>query len=269
MTTLSELVERLKTDFPQQLIPLKQTDLDRQKQFTVDQPRYLFRGERNAGWMSTKSTFSRFGEKQLDFTEVNYWITGVIPKIGEYYPDHYRSLYPFLKSALTESEAAVSLPNIEFTIAAILQHYGFDTSFIDVTSSIDVAAAFASTGKSGEIGKIMVLETSKIEDLYFDLAAIPGNRPSAQHAFVLWGTTALDLKSEDFIRDYSAQWFEFELTDQDKKKFANENLLALSHDKVAVHILDWYASHIENNLEISNKTAVYFANIMEQLKTNR
>lgn len=267
MQSLIQLVEELQANFPQDFVPLKMTNTSTGLTAPSRQPLYLFRGERNANWETTKSTFSRFGELGLDFLEVNYWITGIQPQLYIPYEHQSYSLYFFLREALLE-DPLLSIPldaELELYIVGILQHYGFATSFLDVTDDVMVAAAFASMGKPLDTGQIMVLETKGIEDQYFDLAKVPGNRPTAQHAYGLWGSQALDLKSPDFSETYNPKWYSFQLTPEDKLRFSTSAILDLSGDQIVGHILEWYHCHIERNTTISVPSLTYFHKIVSQL----
>lgn len=157
-------------------------------------------------------------------------------------------------------------PNRDLAIAGLMQHYGFDTSFLDFTSELSIAAAFAATGSIGDTGQIMVLKTEVVEDKYFDLTQIAGNRPKIQSAFALWGNSNLDLKSDDLKKSYESHWLKFTLTEQDKRTFDDPDILSIKEDEVATHIFDWYETHVLTKEDINQNIAEYFADKIDALK---
>ncbi|WP_345951291.1 FRG domain-containing protein [Mucilaginibacter sp. PAMB04274] len=258
MNTLSQTIENLVLRYPQELIPLKYFDNSTLTSPIVPQPKYFFRGERSAKWETSKSTYSRNLHGKPIFEEVNYLVTGIHLPTLEIINNY--SLYLFLREALWNIsivDRKKQHPKIEESIAGLMQHYGFDTGFVDVTSDLLVAAHFAACGVPGDIGQIMVLETQNVADQYFDLTTLFGNRPKLQSSFVLSGTNELDLKSNEFAIDYKPKWYQFELTEYDRNRFINPELLSSSNDEVIPEIISWYDSHIANNDAISFEVKTY------------
>ena len=132
MKSLQETILSIQNKYIQGLIELNDYDFSTRQNIISKQPTFLFRGERTK-WKETKSTASR---KNLlvspTFDEINYWISG-LHKISGQTLNNY-SLYMFLRTVLNTD-------NVEL-IGGLLQHYEFDTSFIDLTSDINVAAYF-------------------------------------------------------------------------------------------------------------------------------
>lgn len=267
MNSLSQTIELLKEKYPQELTILKYFDNNTLISPLTPQPKYLFRGERLAEWKTSKSTFSRNLYNKPIFPEVNYYVSGIHLPTFEIINDF--SLYLFLREALWSISIVDRQPlhpKIEESIAGLMQHYGFDTGFLDLTSDILVAAYFAAGGKPGDIGQIMVLETQNIEDKYFDLTKLFGNRPKLQSSFVLSGTIDLDLKSNEFQKNYKPLWFQFELTEDDRKKYLNPNLLSTANDEVIPEIIGWYKSHILSNTAISPEVKTYLTDKINAYK---
>jgi hypothetical protein len=114
--------------------------------------------------------------------------------------------------------------------------------------------------------RISMLETKFVEDEYFDLTGMFGNRAKLQSAYVLYGTPALNLKSAEFSNQYRTTWHQFTLTQQDKNLYLNPKLLHPAGDEVIPHILDWYNTHIQANKEISDPVKAYFEKIISYLR---
>lgn len=226
MRSLDDLIQYLVSMYPQEFSP---------------DPRYLFRGERTVYWPSSMTTYSRNLDKKPFIEDVNYLLFGFNRFVDFQYQSH--SLYLFLREAIYD--IGVVSPEqyeaeIDLFIAGIFQHYGFDTSLLDLTDDIQIAANFAAFGKVGDVGQIMVIESNKIEGHYYNLKSQPGNRASRQNAYGLLGTTQLDLKSDEFQNKYQPKWFKFILTESDKEKYTNSEMLAVENDSVIPLILDWW-----------------------------
>lgn len=262
--TLKELIAELKGKFPQEPVQLRYFDFQTLESPLTLQPQYLYRGERTTSWPTSMTTFSRNLKDHPDFREINHWVSGLQLETGEVLNSY--ALYPFLKYALWPSEEAQADKMIEIYINGIMQHYGFDTSLLDVTSDLLVAASFAATGWPNDTGQIMVLETKNVEDQYFDLTQMFGNRAKLQSAFVLYGTPALDLKSGEFSGLYQPSWHQFTLTQADKDLYLNPKLLQATDDDVIPHILDWYDMLISANKDISDAVKTYFGKIIGYLR---
>jgi len=269
--SLTTLVEQLKYDFPQESIPLKLFNFQTRQEEMCAQPKYFFRGERSADWLTSKSTFSRSLLNHDDFREINYFITGKIYPTGMSYSDSRYSLYHFLREGLYNISGFDELydnPKIDEAIAGLLQHYGFDTAFLDITSDIQIAAAFASTGEPGTSGQVMVIASKNIENQYFDLSQLMGNRPKIQSAYALWGGPELDLKSKEFEETSGCLWFPFTLTTEDKVAFDRSEILSVKNDQVAAEILQWYELYVPTHPAISSTVASYFEKKIKALKAH-
>lgn len=234
MQSLTDLINEINSNFPQQSISLEVFDFKAKKKVVKPQPINLFRGER-AEWPETKSTFSRNLFEKPFFSEVNYWLSGHHQVISEHRTNSY-SLYYFIREAvfgLSPFDPTPD-PNIEKSIVGIMQHYEFDTSFFDLTSDLTVVAYFATLeAEIGHIGQLMIFLTKSIEDKYFDLSEEVANRPKTQSSFVLYGAPELNLKSPNFIKECGALWRKFQVTKEDIESFKGLEVLSTKGDRIA------------------------------------
>jgi hypothetical protein len=105
--------------------------------------------------------------------------------------------------------------------AALLQHYGLPTELLDVTSSLDAAAAFAAHRNSGT-GLLMAFPTDKLAKhaILVDLKSIHfARRPRHQAAFAVFHRTQPNLKSRELFAILCAERVAFQGTDQDLERW--------------------------------------------------
>ena len=84
----------------------------------------------------------------------------VIPTIGRLTENKFEEVTEKIKRLYYFFETTSSLEKFKSDIDrfyAIAQHYGIPTSYIDFTTSIDVAAYFATNSKSNKIGEDCVI----------------------------------------------------------------------------------------------------------------
>lgn len=145
---------------------------------------------------------------------------------------------------------------------AFIQHYGLPTTLLDVTSSLDIAAHFASDSKIGETGLICVLSYENMDrdtniiDLRNHHYAL---RPRWQQALAFSHNYFLDLKSTTCIKRLKLKWFSFilnetdinqykvkdEILDAHKDKFAGQiQLIVDSFEKQEDKIAKWLSENI-------------------------
>lgn len=268
MNSLTETVNFIKTNYPQKLVKQNDFDIDAQKHISIERPQYLFRGE-NEIWMETRSTFGRKQISRKDiFPEINQWISGDHLQLG--IQVNQNSLYYFLREVIwripciTPSRESYT---IDQSIAGLLQHYGFDTSFIDLTSDIHVAAFFGSYGATpGGTGQIMILPTKHLEGSVFDLSREEANRPKRQSAYALLAPEQFNLKAIEFQKDSGLKWIRYEISKDDIDRYHLPELLSLENDQVACHIVEWYEAHIRSNNTVSDEVKSYFQAKADRLK---
>jgi hypothetical protein len=227
--TLTELVTFLKKEYPQTTVEAKTFNF-REMEYTMRlQPKYFFRGEKQL-YKNTHSKFCRMNiESKFNRSEL----------LELCFIHHH--LYLFLK----EARFNYGTPDAELSIAGLLQHYGFDTVFLDVTSDISIAANFASRNNIGEKGKILVIKSKTLNEenvnYYFDLTTCPGKRPIAQSSYVIWDQQrSLDLKNKGFLSKHDAKWFEFTLGAEDKSNFYDQSILSVTDDTIVNEINEWW-----------------------------
>jgi len=112
-----------------------------------------------------------------------------------------------------------------------------------------VIANFSSDSEIGNKGRIFVIPIEKIIEHCYDLTQCPGERPKRQKAFALWDfKRGIDLKNNQFLMEYSAEWFDFTVDEKDKIFSKPDYYYPLKNDSVAKCIIDWY-----DNSEIKSK----------------
>lgn len=256
--TLTEAVDYIEKVYPQETVQLNDYSFELNSIARISGPKFLYRGERSSSWLECKSTSSR--NKTLEhpnIDEITHWIFGA----ANGYNQNRYSLYFFLRSlqwGISNVEDQTDNIQLDASIAAALQHYGFDTAFIDLTSDINVAAFFAAhKGKVGETGQLLVIPTENIENRFFDLTKHFGDRPKRQKSFVLMAAPSDDLKSLRFLQATKSKWISFTLSMDDKDRYTTNDLLEVEGDKLADDIVDWYQSHINSNNSISESVRKY------------
>jgi len=153
------------------------------------------------------------------------------------------SIFPSVRDAiervttLLDSELQKFMSFNPMWSAGFLQHYGAPTELLDVTSSLDVAAYFASSGQVRGRGLLCVLPVDVIStnSIIIDLTKHPGaERPRRQSAFAFFHRKHLDLKSPDCIEELQLKWYSFTLQRSDISQYrSQESLLDAHTDKVA------------------------------------
>jgi FRG domain len=118
-----------------------------------------------------------------------------------------------------------------------LQHYGYPTDYIDVTSDVSVAASFASSLRVGDEGAICTLRTKPLveREALIDLRQHPmAPRPRQQSAFAVHLSEYPDLKAPETVEALQLNWMEFRFTELDEARFVPDfGLLDARSDQVA------------------------------------
>lgn len=201
------------------------------------EPKYFYRGESDI-YSHTQTTLVRLLQAgKLKPRE-----------LAEYFFVHH-NLYLFLRKSLFGiscfEQEDHGKPNIEIFISGIMQHYGFDTSFLDVTSDIMIAGNFASMNNVGSTGRIFVIESNSLNhdntNYYFDLTKCPGLRPQRQSSYVIFDQFRnLDLKDKSFLSAHDGNWFEFKIAKEDKERFCDTSILSIENDEIAQQLNEWW-----------------------------
>jgi hypothetical protein len=223
-------------------------------------PKFLYRGEAQI-YNETKSTASRIRLlTEPDFNEINIWLSGRHYPTGVLLKDN--SLYHFIRESIfgvSVVDAETDDPNIDRMIAGLLQHYGFDTAWVDFTSEILVAAFFASSQSApGSEGRLFILPTSGIEEYVFDLRSDKPRRPKRQSAFALVLPYSYDLKMDNVVSPKNGISIPFCLTQEDITRFDRKDLLSVVNDATVTDLRAWFECHIAHNPEVSESVRQYF-----------
>lgn len=216
--SLEVCLEHIKANFdPAQTIRINSgRDIHSGEAISFDVPAYLYRGESYPYPTTTPSGYRLNKDRSLPKV-VRDSVQDIIRRLDLELQDwmHFNPMYS----------------------AGFLQHYGAPTQFLDVTSSLDVAAYFASGGKIGGIGLICVFPVEHVSGkaITVDLTNHPGaERARRQSAFAFYHRTHTDLKSATCINDLKLKWFSFSLMANDISLYHGRNNLVDAHtDRVA------------------------------------
>jgi len=246
---LDELFTKLDLEYSNQYINLETFNFRTLSSEKLKQPKYLFRGEKSI-YATTNTTLKRLlNDKGQNFVNKLKVVN--------------LRLYEYLKLAIwNQNISDDSDSSIELAIVGIMQHYGFETSFLDLTSNLKVALNFAAQGEVGKKGQLLVIESKKLNNnpvnYYFDLTTSIGLRLKKQYSFVLWDQHRnLDLSNQSFLTVNNGEWYEFVLTEKDKTFFSEHSLLKTNDDKIASLIVEWWNLGDLNNLEIDSEIKLH------------
>ena len=145
-------------------------------------PSFLFRGEASQ-YSATTATMQRIATD---------------PTLSE----RARQLLPKIARML-ECQIREFIPMPMMDSAGYAQHYGLPTELIDLTSSVEVAGYFASSGAVGAQGYVGVFPTASLvrSSILIDLRNHDlAHRPRRQHAFALYNHRHTDIKADAMHR---------------------------------------------------------------------
>ena len=234
---LTKLTETIGSIYKQSKIRTRIFDFENIRETESFEPKYFYRGE-NSVYSETRTTLVRLLKEE----RLKPW------EFQEYVYIHY-TLYLFLRESLFGISCVETCLNknarIELFISGIMQHYGFDTSYLDLTSDLKVAANFAAMNTAGSKGKILVIESNSLNDdntnYYFDMTKCLGLRPQRQSSYVIFDQFRnLDLKDTNFLKTHGGKWFDFELTQEDIENFCDTSILSIENDSVASQLNEWW-----------------------------
>jgi hypothetical protein len=206
-------------------------------------PRYLFRGECGdypitAAGIYRPSTYSLGDGTRL---------TGADREV-------IRDLIPALARRFSEGDYALD----EHASIGLLQHYGLPTWIVDFTYNLGNAISFAATG-SGIIGRICVIPTDQMARenrvIAVDLATHRWcERPRRQDAVgVVMPDDWRDLKNRDVRRELRAKWYEFPISDEDRRSVSTRysDFLRLDDDPSAGFLRHHITEYVEARGKLS------------------
>ncbi|XZF14582.1 FRG domain-containing protein [Chitinophagaceae bacterium MMS25-I14] len=215
--SLQECIAYVQLTYPENTTTkIKVIDIETGERFETFVSAYFYRGEEYA-YPTTVSSMQRLNDNAELAKEVKEKFKSVASRIDMELQE-FSNLSPMYS-------------------AAYLQHYGLPTELLDITSSLEIAAYFASCGKIGDEGLLCVLPTQDIytQSKIIDLTDHPSaERPRRQFAYGFFHDKFIDLKQADCVSTLKLKWFSFKLTEQDIKKFkVKEEILNAQTDKVA------------------------------------
>jgi hypothetical protein len=223
--SLTSLIEYIQQEYPQRRHSALAMNYDSprgaEKNIHADLPVYLYRGEAGV-FPTTQSSLDRLF---LDFMMPVESLEAILLTTNRIFG-----------SFITKWQ----LPNM--LAEGYLQHYGLPTHDIDVTSSLAVAAAFASDLAIGEIGAFCVMETRRIADYMavIDLGGHPwADRPHRQHAYALTDPEGIyrDLKNPQAVGELGLKWFWFRFRPDDAEKYLLDPLLLDAYSDRAAGVI--------------------------------
>jgi hypothetical protein len=245
--SLDVCLEHLNTHYRQSVVTIEAKDIDNGEPIrSFEAPKYFYRGE-NTIFHITSSRHHRV-------------------KYSREFNDHVRD--EIAKVIRDMKLALMDFLHIEaFHALAYLQHYGFATELIDISSGIDTAAFFASyenPSTENETGMICVFETEKIyrKASVIDLTNHPrALRPRLQKAYGFRSEKHWNIKSDDAIKDLELKWFSFNSTKEEKLRYfkskQNEFLPPAIEDVTAGRI---YTCLLSLGYKVTDKTADFTVN---------
>ena len=243
MKTLDEVVAKLLRR-EKKTTAIDSIDISTGEPITVDDgPKYLFRGESSC-YSTIYSTRYRFEKSKCLSCKAKEEIKTIIKELDQLL--QYYGLPPMWS-------------------ASLLQHYGFPMEVIDATSSVKVAASFAASGNIGSIGRILVYPLIPLKNnaIVIDLCGLHwAKRPKCQCGYMIFHREYGNLLEEEIMKDIQVETHCFKLTQNDKKKYDQNNILCgdLSKDPTSgllhklVHDLILETNYSLNNKRISNET---------------
>lgn len=215
--SLNDCIQYIQQNFPQDSKIIRQViDEETGKKIEKSIPAFLYRGEEYA-WPTTVSSNQRIEDSKVLTQETK---------------DKFRIIGNRIDSELQNFSNLSPMYS-----AAYLQHYGLPTELLDITSDLDIAAYFASTGNIGETGLICVFSLKDIhtKSIIIDLTNHPSaERPRRQSGYAFFHKKFTDIKEKSCIKELNLKWFSFTLQEEDIKKFkVKDEILNAYSDKVA------------------------------------
>lgn len=215
-----------------------------------ENPKFLYRGEAGC-FQNTYSSYERlFRSNQYNSEELHY-LQDIVIHVSENMNREFVSSDP--KGNSLDNKNLGSLTNV----SGLIQHYGFPTRLVDLTSSLDIATYFAFgadhrnkpdllVGEKGKLG-IINIATLTNENVVFDLKMSEAKRPKRQFAYALLLQESEDLKNPDF----GVKWFDFTLIQSDiplyNRRDLSVNLLSTHYDKIGHRICYHFCKYVLKN----------------------
>lgn len=196
-------------------------------------PRWLFRGEAECYPTSSSGLVRLRASRPLLASEIE-----TVADFAHHYVTH-QLVLPYLAEVRTITSLEWLAVAATYEGLAFCQHYGLPTALIDFTSSLRVAAQFASAapvGPSGA-GRIAVLdvERSRSCSQIWDFRDLSPTRAARQRAYGLYKAGHPDLCDPDVRRQIGLTWFRFRHDSEDDLRWRKgfRQLLATRTDRLA------------------------------------
>jgi hypothetical protein len=205
LPSLAEVVARLRSiAIAERPLPYGRSILNpRSGSGSYPVPDYVFRGESGV-YKHTFTSMARLSASDRAMEDVAHIRAHVVTAFGE-------------KFGLEPKEAV-----------GFLQHYGYPTDYLDVTSDVSVAASFASSLRVGDEGAICILPTKPLveREALIDLRQHSlAARPRLQSAFAVHLPDYPDLKAPAAVEALQLTWMEFRFTEVDEARFVPDYAL--------------------------------------------
>lgn len=227
---LSAALVHIRNCYPETTFRHTAINPDTGKQFEVDVPRWLYRGEAGT-WPQTTSSMERI-------RSLEHRVFASLPE--DVRIPFARALEAISQRATNELGAWLGLGTMQ--AAGYAQHYGLPTEFLDVTASLAVATAFAIGDPEGWTSprsvSFAVLDMRRAVDrcVLADLGVMVqiARRPSVQSAYGLFHRSHRDLKDPVCISKIGLRWYEIMVHPQEALcHAAMPNLLDPHKDQAA------------------------------------
>jgi len=260
--SLRDCFEYVKEEFPETRVLRNTWQKVDGSRLLTRVPKYLYRGEERR-YPTTTSRLARLQADPCVSQEVKETIQRVKEQCDRYIQKFLQDFNKLTKMKYLRTD---------LNSLGYLQHYGMPTELIDFTSSLEVDAYFASVGTIGEKGLMCILptdvfshyDTQSPEGQIIDLTDNPtARRARTQKSYVVRLLKLTDLKDDRFVED-GVRWFEFTLTQTDKKDFhSNHALIDLEGDQVAIFVSQAVHAYVNELGKINDEAARWLADHIE------
>jgi hypothetical protein len=202
--SLVDCINYIKATYRQETISVQAKDVSNEETFTIDAPRYFYRGESKV-YSSTYSKIQRVGLSMP--ARVKEDIKKVVTEV-DYQLQDWLNLDPMLS-------------------AGYLQHYGLPTELLDISPSLETAIFFSSyvdKNSPVEEGCFCIFDNRVIHDSSIIINLSDHHlalRPRIQKAYTFFHKSHLDIKAKDCIDDLRLHWLHFKSSKSEKKEYFN------------------------------------------------
>ena len=240
--SMGECLQYVKTHFPQGMVLKQVNRIGADVTFAHEIPRYYYRGKSKV-YPSTTSSMQR-----VQATQSPRVVSDVLKVVGD-----------------VDSQLQGWLGIDSMLSAGYLQHYGFPTELLDISSSLETAGFFGSYPDAQSIpqeGCLCVFDTECIlnKSVVIDLTEHDyALRPRLQSAYTFFHRDYLDIKAQECVADLSLHWFYYKTSIDEKKGYFNRlKYLPSSLDDVTAGFIYMQLSNLA--YKVSDAAADYLVN---------